>query len=234
MAPHALINADLLQVRTPWVCFYVLRDREGLYLVDTGFIGGRAALEAALADHGWSDRPLLGIVLTHGHLDHILNAAPLARRTGAWIAAPLGDAAHCAGRPRYRGWGRLTGSGEAIGRRLLGFEPFVPSRWVTDGDLLPIWGGLQAIHLPGHTRGHTVYYHASRRLLFSGDLFASYRGWSHCPPGLFNHDGEALRMSLSRALSLGARGVLPHHADRATPEVHRERLRQLAEREGVR
>jgi hypothetical protein len=32
---------DLLTVRSPFVNFHVLRDDDGLYLLDAGFIGGR-------------------------------------------------------------------------------------------------------------------------------------------------------------------------------------------------
>lgn len=39
---------DLLQVRSLGVCFYVLRDSHGLYLIDGGFIGGRSSLRHAL------------------------------------------------------------------------------------------------------------------------------------------------------------------------------------------
>ncbi len=82
-----LLDHDILQVRTPVVHFYVLRDSSGLYLIDTGFIGGRFFLRRALRQCGWSREPLRGILLTHGHLDHILNTAQLAKESGAWIAA---------------------------------------------------------------------------------------------------------------------------------------------------
>ena len=49
---------DLLIVRTWIVQFFVLKDESGLYLIDTGFIGGRAALKQALEERGWSDLPI--------------------------------------------------------------------------------------------------------------------------------------------------------------------------------
>ena len=39
---------DILQVRAPALCFYVLRDSTGLYLIDGGFIGGPYLLARAL------------------------------------------------------------------------------------------------------------------------------------------------------------------------------------------
>ncbi len=151
-------DADLLQVRGLAVNFYVLRDASGLYLLDAGFVGGRWLLQRALQRKGWEREPIRGIIVTHGHLDHILNVAPVAQEHGAWIAAPRLDAEHYAGHPRYRGWSRVTGWMEAVGRPLLGFRPFVPDRWLEGGDVIDVWHGLKAVHLPGHTHGHMGFY----------------------------------------------------------------------------
>jgi glyoxylase-like metal-dependent hydrolase (beta-lactamase superfamily II) len=221
------MHDDILQVRSFGINFYVLRDTKGLYLMDGGFIGGQALLLRALRERGWEKLPILGILVTHGHLDHILNVARLAEETGAWIAAPRLDMAHYAGRPAYHGLARVTGCLEALGRPLLGFRPFTPTRLLDDGDTLDVWHGLQVVHLPGHTAGHSGFYCPSLRLLFSADLFASYGRWSHFPPGILNQDSQQARTSAAKALELDLSGVLPNHADSASAEVHLERLRQL-------
>src|SRR4051794_28919034 len=110
-----MYNDDILQVRAPALNFYVLRDAAGLYLIDAGFIGGRFLLQGALRQHGWEFKSIRGIIVTHGHLDHILNVATLAQETGAWIAAPRLDASHYSGHPGYRGWARVTGCLERVG-----------------------------------------------------------------------------------------------------------------------
>lgn len=220
-------SPDVLAIRSFGVVHYVLRHADGLYLIDAGFIGAIPAMERTLKDKGWGSLPIRGILLTHGHLDHILNAATIARRHGAWIAGPQPDQDRYLGHPPCRGVNSVAGGLERMGRSLLRFQPFTPDRWVEDGENFSILGGLRAVHLPGHTAGHTAYHCESRRLLFSGDLFASYGQFSHRPPAFFNEDSAAARRSIEKALSLDLRGALPHHCLEASPERHLECLRTL-------
>lgn len=218
------MREDLLQIRTPGVNFYVLRDPKGLYLIDCGFIGGRWLLRRELKKRGWDSERIIGIIVTHGHLDHILNVGRIAEETEAWIAAPRLDASHYSGRPSYRGLSRVTGFLEAIGRPLLGFREFTPTRLLDHGDKLDIWHGLEVIHLPGHTAGHSGFYCERLRLLFCGDLFASYGHLSHLPPCIFSSEGHEMPRSVAKALELDLAGVLPNHCDGSTPDVHHARL----------
>jgi glyoxylase-like metal-dependent hydrolase (beta-lactamase superfamily II) len=225
--------SGLVRVQAPGVSFHVLRHGEGLILLDCGFTGGVGLLARALRKAGWDGYPVIGIMLTHGHLDHILNVGRLAKETGAWIAAPRLDAAHYEGKAGYQGLSRVTGLLEAAGRPLLGFRSFTPDRWIDDGDELDLWEGLRAVHLPGHTAGHTGYYCERHRLLFCGDLFASYGGFSHLPPRIFNTDTRAIPAAIAKALALEPLGILPNHGDDAEPEVHLSRLVALAKRRGL-
>ena len=220
--------SNLLIVRTWIVQFFVLRDEDDLYLIDTGFIGGRKALSRALKQRGWDHLPVRGILLTHGHLDHVRHAPELAKKHGAWIAGPERDLEHYENRARYTGLGRVAGIAEWIGRRLLRQPSFRPDRLLNDGEELPIWGGLRVVALPGHTHGHCGYYSATHRLLFSGDLFATFGFGPQIAPAYLNQDNAEARRSIHRALDLSLYGVLPCHADKAPPERQLEYLKELA------
>jgi glyoxylase-like metal-dependent hydrolase (beta-lactamase superfamily II) len=124
----------------------------------------------------------------------------------------------------------VAGLLERAGRSLLGFQPFTPDRWIEDDEEIGVWQGLRAVHLPGHTAGHTGFHCEKLKLLFCGDLFASYRGFAHFPPAIFNSAPGLLPSSVARALSLEPSGVIPNHGDAADPEEHLRRLRRLAAR----
>ena len=230
LASYNLSYDDILQVRAPALCFYVLKAPDGLYLVDGGFIGGSYLLRRALKLRGWHNIAIRGILVTHGHLDHILNISQIVSETGAWVAAPVLDADHYTGNYRYENSARVCGLLEAVGRKLFSFNSFHVDRPLGDLTDIPIWRGLTAIHLPGHTVGHTGYYCSDLRLLFSADLFASYGRVPHLPPNIFNDQAELIPSSVERALDLDLTGVIPNHCDHAPPEDHLTRLRQLHER----
>ncbi|MHB8758601.1 MAG: MBL fold metallo-hydrolase, partial [Thiobacillus sp.] len=117
------------------------------------------------------------VLLTHGHLDHVGAALELRDRLGIPIIGPQRDEAF---------WlDSLPQQAE-----LFGFPPaqaFTPDRWLEDGDRVEV-GAIRfdVLHCPGHTPGHVVFYDASARLAFVGDvLFKGSIGRSDFPRG--NH-----------------------------------------------
>jgi glyoxylase-like metal-dependent hydrolase (beta-lactamase superfamily II) len=189
------LRPDLYAVRgwIGWV--HLLVDEAGISLVDAGFIGDERRLKRAIRS---LDLPLNAILLTHGHLDHTLNAAALQDWSGAKIYAPAGDELHVAGRHPYIGSARVCGWLETAGHALLRYRPPRVDVWMRDGDELPCWGGLRVIGLPGHTAGHVGFLAPGKRVFFPGDAFAvSWR--IALPPGIFNTDSRQVRMSFLKA-----------------------------------
>jgi glyoxylase-like metal-dependent hydrolase (beta-lactamase superfamily II) len=224
------ILENVLAIRGIGVTFYALKDGERLYLVDAGFVGGAALLRRKLKQRGWEKLPIAGILLTHGHLDHVLNATKIASESGAWVAAHRMESTQIAGRYPHRGSSRICGLLESAGRRCFRYVPPHITRWFEDGEELEVFGGLQVVHLPGHTEGHVGFHHTKSGLLFCGDLFASFPLISHPPPNILNSHPSMLPGSLVRALAVQPRGILPNHGDGASPTTHLERLKKLAAR----
>lgn len=117
---------------------------------------------------------LKGILLTHGHYDHMLAAAAVRENyhvplcAGEAEKALLADAA----------W-NLSG---AMGGKPVTLDA---ERWLTDGEMLAIAGlQIQVIATPGHTPGGVSYYVPEGSMLFSGDtLFAESVGRTDFPGG---------------------------------------------------
>ncbi|HEV2685507.1 MAG TPA: MBL fold metallo-hydrolase [Actinomycetota bacterium] len=161
---------------------YVLAGRagNGAVLIDAGQDAGDVAAER-LAAHGLK---LEAVLLTHGHIDHIWDAARVADEAGVPAFIHPGD--------RYM----LDDPGAALGRMGLGrFEIGVPKdvRDLSDNDELHFGGvNVTVRHTPGHTPGHCVF--VTDGILFSGDLiFQGSIGRSDFPGGSLDDLMDSIR-----------------------------------------
>lgn len=161
------------------------------------------------------DVAVVGILLTHGHIDHTGGAGKLAAGSGAvTYVHPADDF--------------LTLHPTRQLERMFGMMPpgsyEVPDRFETleHGQILDIAGvSLQVRHTPGHTPGHCCFYWEAEGSLFSGDqLFAGSIGRTDLPGGSYDELMESMR---DRVMTLddGVR-VLPGHGPQTT--IGRERL----------
>jgi glyoxylase-like metal-dependent hydrolase (beta-lactamase superfamily II) len=212
--------------------FHLLHDleRKEAVLIDAGLVGEMGRLAAILAEIGLGWRDVRAILLTHGHLDHTGNLARIKELTGAPIYAHPAEQAHIDGRYPYRGAARLCGWMEAVGRAAFRYRPANIDKPLVAGEELAFWGGLEVIHLPGHTEGHCGFYSRKFDLLFSGDLFASYGFSTHLPPVFLNSCREKFPETLSRVMELSPRYMVPNHYDDADHAMHREKFIALATR----
>jgi glyoxylase-like metal-dependent hydrolase (beta-lactamase superfamily II) len=142
-------------------------------VVDPG--GDLPRLKAVVAKLGVR---LTQILLTHAHIDHAGGTGTLARELGLPIIGP---------HPGDQFW--IDGLAQQA--TMFGFapaEPFVPTRWLADGDTVTVGHSTLAVrHCPGHTPGHVVFHSAEIGRAFVGDvLFAGSIGRTDFPGG--DHD----------------------------------------------
>ncbi len=192
-----------------WTNSYVIDDGSGTALcVDAG--GDPADVLGWLRNERLS---LAAVVLTHGHMDHILGVAPLARATGAAVYVPELDEP------------LLSDPNKNLAAEF-GYpvEAVKADKLVRDGDVFTVGRlTLTAMHTPGHTPGSTCYVveQNGQKLLVSGDtLFARSIGRTDLTGG----DMQAMTASLARLAAIpGDMPVLPGHG----PETSLQREREL-------
>ena len=201
-------------------CCFLLEGGENSVMLDTGLAGEMFFLRRKVAKLGLTPKSIKTILLSHGHLDHAGNLAEMKRWTGAKVLAHPAEQAHADGKYPYQGVARWCGRLEAFGRGVLGYEPAMIDEPLADGQWLPLWGGLQVIHLPGHTLGHCGFFSEKYNLLFCGDMFASTFS-VHQPPTFLNTAPEQLLASAEKIRRLKPRWIIPFHFRRLDGETQR-------------
>ncbi len=151
-----------------------------------------------------------GILLTHGHFDHILAATELAAVTMAPIHAHEAEV-------RLLEDPHMNASAQI--RRECSLLPEVLLR---DGQSLQLAGfTLKVIHTPGHTAGGACYYFPGHGILISGDtLFLESIGRTDLPTG----NSKQLVASINdKLMNLEDQvKVYPGHGDPTTIGYERE------------
>jgi glyoxylase-like metal-dependent hydrolase (beta-lactamase superfamily II) len=162
---------------------FLIIQPESLTLIDAGIPGSAAAVADAVRELGRRPEEISDIVVTHPHPDHAGGLAELKALTGARVWMHPADAALVRAGHAFRSWKVAPGLRNRLFARLVirrsptSFEPVSVDREVSPGEELPLVGGLQALHTPGHTEGHlALLWHGDGGVLFLGDAANFRRG----------------------------------------------------------
>jgi glyoxylase-like metal-dependent hydrolase (beta-lactamase superfamily II) len=218
LVPMGLANAVLLEAGSD------------LVLIDAGFPGKVDAVLGAINALGRKPSDLKHLVFTHGHPDHIGSAAALVQATGARTYMHAADAplAESGGpfRPMTPGRGLLPGFLFRFFKPNERMEPFHIDQHISDGETLPLAGGLRALHMPGHCAGQVVFQWQGQRLLIAGDMYMNLLGLTD-PVG-FEDEAEG-RRSQRKLASLAPQAVCFGHGKLIVKDAA-ARLQQAAAR----
>jgi glyoxylase-like metal-dependent hydrolase (beta-lactamase superfamily II) len=154
---------------------YVAIGTDGVWLIDGGLASEQcqATLRAGLASLGFAfERDVRGLLVTHGHNDHIGAAQSVVENGGQLLTHRLETTL---GREigfdeRFLQRHGLPQDGQTRPDRWLAFTWPEPTQLLEDGDMLA-WGNLnlRVVWCPGHTPGLVCLFEERRELLFTTD-----------------------------------------------------------------
>ncbi|WP_328802114.1 MBL fold metallo-hydrolase [Paenibacillus sp. LX16] len=220
------IGTQLLILKVPMESFFgkttiypvLLKDEDGLTLIDTGMLGQLEPLRKAISDVGEDISRLKRIILTHQDIDHIGNVhALLDLLPNTALLAHKDDVPYMTGE---RPFVKLTSErikqmdtvlkqqAEDMIRRLpdLRFAHILD-----DGEYLPYGGGIQIIHTPGHTPGHISLYVPAQKLLLAADELLVVEGELVGPAESATPDMPLALKSLEKLTVLDIEKVICYH-----------------------
>jgi glyoxylase-like metal-dependent hydrolase (beta-lactamase superfamily II) len=194
---HAI---QLLRVKA-----HAIVEDDAVTLIDTGYAGSLPRLTKALADLGRSMSQVRRVICTHGHPDHAGGARALAD-LGIEVLIHPADAANL--HVDLRSAIRRPSRGRIFAAMTPPLPTFTP---LEDGDVLPVLGGLEVIHTPGHTPGSVCLYARQDGLLFVGDVLQRRFGRVSAASGLYSDDRAAAQASLQRLALLDVKTLIFSH-----------------------
>ena len=160
---------------------FLIEGDDGLTLIDAGYPGKEAAVFEAIRGLGRSPDQLKHLIFTHGHPDYIGSGAAIVQETGArTYMHPLDIPMAESGGP-FRPLRAAPGLLRRVLCKLLyhpdeRLAPVAINQPLTAGEVLPIAGGFDVIHTPGHCAGQVALLWRPGRMLFAGDVCMNIMG----------------------------------------------------------
>jgi len=209
---------------------YAIEDGDSLVLIDGGWAidVSRVLLERSLGELGHVLSDVRRVLVSHVHRDLYTQAVAIRQAVGAEVSLGVGEQPSMrklldrdsgmmnAQPPRLRRLGAVA-LADAIAAVPVDMEAALafyedPDVWLEPGRIDLETLALDAVHTPGHTRGHLVFHAPDRGLLFAGD---------HVLPNItpsigYEPDRPAFPLrdylgSLQRILALPDAVLLPAH-----------------------
>ena len=195
-------HTHMLEINGHNVCLYPVLtwDDDHIILIDAGFPGQTDVFVRAIEDAGQRVEALTDIILTHQDADHIgcvhdlLKLAPNARVIAHTEEAPYIDGTL----PPIKGFHS---------------QNIRVDQTVTDGEILPMCGGIEVVHTPGHTPGHICLLLHEGNVIVCGDALNISNGKIIGPNPQYTQDMATGLLSLEKIKSFHPAAVVSYHCD---------------------
>lgn len=174
---------------------------EELTLIDTGMWGSAPFIWEGINRLGRSPGELSRLLITHHHYDHTGNLVRLKEASGAQVAMHWADIANGLPYPVPASFLLHHPPLSAL-RKWLVVEQRFFDLLLRGGEILPILGGLEVIHTPGHTAGSVCYFSRKWGILFVGDLLNHSHRQVALPPRIASLNPAQMLTSLAQIAEL--------------------------------
>lgn len=217
------------------VNWFVVRDGSDLTLIDAGYPGDVARVEASIRSIGAAPEDVRAILLTHAHVDHMGAANHFHDRYGTPILMSETETAHArreylqqaseldvaknAWRPGVLAWSLRVMRAGATQKIAIPHAEAFPTVGALD---LP--GAPTPVPTTGHTTGHTAYFLPAAGAVVTGDTLVNghpllrHAGPQLLPP-MFNHSETDTVAALDQLEGLDADLLLPGHGHPYTGSI---------------
>ena len=199
-------------------------DDNNLVLIDGGIPEKAQAIAKLIADAGFDVKELTHIIITHQDMDHIGSIPDLLKMApNAKLLAHCDEAPYMDGRKTPV---RLTGLLEK-------YDTFPPEtqaqideykkeaeggkfklkidQELTDKELLPICGGIEVVHTPGHMPGHIALFLHTSRIMVCGDAANIEDGQITGPNPAYTADMTLGMQSVEKIKGYPIAGIVAYH-----------------------
>jgi glyoxylase-like metal-dependent hydrolase (beta-lactamase superfamily II) len=191
---------------------YLIIDSDGLTLIDAGLPGSARKILNYISGLGRSASDLKRIIITHSDIDHIGGLSALKKASGASVYASAIEAeAISKGSPsrQIRPANLRRKLLMSMMRRFM--KAAHADEILSEGQVLPILGGLRVLETPGHTPGHISLFSPSTGILFTGDSIVVREGRLVRSVPANTWDEAKADESARKQAALGARIVCSGH-----------------------
>jgi len=197
-------------------------DENHLVLIDAGLPGQAEAISQAITNAGFRAQDLTHIIITHQDWDHVGSVSDLVKLApAAKVVAHEEEAPYIDGRKlpiklaaRLEQYDTLPDELRANidnWKNLYENAPIPVTMPVQDGQVLPICGGVEIVHVPGHTPGHIAVYFLESRIIVCGDAANIKEGNIVGSNPIHTHDMELADKSLEKIKGYDLSGVVAYH-----------------------
>lgn len=169
---------------------YLIDNGSSFDLIDSAMFKETDKLVAKIEEAGFKIENLDKIILTHCHCDHIGGAAELVRCTGAKILAQKEDIPYILQKKVISGSYHHMMIQEQTYMKQFNCVIQKVDTVLINKNVIDTLGGLEVIHVPGHTPGSIALYQPEKKIMFFGDVLRNNKtkGLVIGVPEKFNFD----------------------------------------------